>query len=338
MLQPSLSTKIIDDAENIDILDNSFNKLGDLAVSSTILAPSLRKYWLTSFVRSYGGSRQLAVTVISKNNLPKLIIPLQRKNDVSLEFLCDETSDYNDFFYGEIDAELVKYALLYWRARGIQKIRLNRLPSESKTIDLLRVIGLEMNWEVKIYKCDSLPIVITQPEKELQDWSGVKKHAIKRYKRKQNTLSKMFEVSFAYVETEAQLKGIFPEVQRLHIARWKSNGIRSKYLDPRRESFVIDVCKGAIRDGTLFFPIMKIDGNLASFIIGFKSEDSIFDWNTSFSIDYYRWSPGALLLLHVLSQSKENNCRRYNLMRGIEPHKFLWTDFIDHNLTVEINM
>ena len=90
-------------------------------------------------------------------------------------------------------------------------------------------------------------------------------------------------------------------------SRWKNIGIISKYSDLRRETFILDVCETAIKEKTLFFPIMKINGVLAAYIIGFHYDNTIFDWNTSFSMDFRKWSPGALLLLNVLS-----NYQKYN--------------------------
>lgn len=337
MFTPSLSARIIDTTEDVDVLCNILDDLNNISVSSN-LPPSLKKYWLLSFVRTYGSSRNLAITVIFEDGFPKLVMPLQLKGSVSLEFLCDETSDYNDFFYGKVDIDLVKYALEYWSSKGIRKISLDRLPPDSKTIELLTVISAEMNWELKIDKCDSLPVVIAQPEKEIQDWDGVKRHAIKRYERKLKALNNIANTSFSFIETTSQLTDLFPEIRRMHIARWKLSGVQSKYIDPKRDTFIINICTEALKENTLFFPIMKINNILASYIIGFKSGNTIYDWNTSFSVDYFKWSPGALLLLHILSNCKMLGYSRYNFMKGLESHKFIWTNVIEDNLSLKINL
>ncbi|MEI7846006.1 MAG: GNAT family N-acetyltransferase [Chloroflexota bacterium] len=337
--ESSLSVRTIDNIQDIDELQNILDTIGaNLEMPSKILAPSLRTYWLLSFVKAYGSSRKLAITVVFEDGFPRLIMPLQCKNDTCLEFLCDETSDYNDFFYGRIDVELFKYAWMYWISRGIKRIFLYRLPPDSKTIELFSAISAEIGLEIEIKKCDSLPVVITQPEKEIQNWEGVKRHSIKRYKRKQNALARIADISFSFIETQNQLIELFPEIRHLHITRWELNNVYSKYLDPKREAFIINICKTAIEDSSLFFPIMKINGVLAAYIIGFRYGETIFDWNTSFSVDYFQWSPGALLLLHILSNSKKFGYSKYNLLKGLESYKFIWTNIIEDNLSLLITV
>ena len=144
-------------------------------------------------------------------------------------------------------------------------------------------------------------------------------------------------VSFSLIQTTSDLMRILPEIVNMHVSRWEILGQNSKYSDPRRMSFILEVCEEAIKDGTLFFPIMKVDDVLAAYIIGFRDGETIYDWNTSFSIDYSRWSPGCLLLLHVLTNSTRFRFSRYNLMKGLEDYKFVWTNVIEQNVSVKVN-
>lgn len=335
------------ESRSIIVLDkySDFTKLSEILLEfdtfsspTNIHAPSLKYFWLQAFFRNYGASRNLAITIVLEKNIPKLILPLQVKEGNCLEFLCDETSDYNDFLYFNSDARDLEHALNYWISKGIKNLRLYRLPDDSKTINYLFTLATVKDWKITITDCDSIPVVITQPNSPLQNWKGVKTHRVVRYFRKMKALSNVVDVSFSIVENLTQFNKEFPIIKRIHIERWRSIGIQSKYSDHRRESFIMEVCEQALENNSLFLPIMKINGTLASFIIGFRSGDTVFDWNTSFSNEFQKWSPGALLLLNVLSNSKIYGFNKYNFLKGVEDHKFIWTDIIEKNLSCTLEI
>jgi len=334
----SQTINVINNVSDYQELNGILDKYFDFYSPTSTQAPSLKKFWLQAFFRHYGASRRLAITVVFENNIPKLILPLQIKGNDCLEFLCDETSDYNDFLYYDSDRVTLKYAMKFWASRGIRKFYFHRLPCDSKTIDYLCTIATENGWKISITDCDLIPVVNTETDEPIQSWKGVKSQRIIRYQRKEKALARIYDVSLYLIKDRLQLHSEFPNIKKIHIGRWNSIGINSKYSDTRRERFILDVCEEAIKCNSLFLPIMKINGSLASFIIGFRSGDTIFYWNTSFSNDFYKWSPGALLLLNLLSNSRVYGFTKYNFLRGVEEHKFIWTNTIEKNLSCFIDI
>ncbi len=334
----SQTIKILNNVSDYQVLYEILNKNDGFYSPTNTQAPSLKNFWLQAFFRHYGASRRLAITIVSVNSTPKLIMPLQVKGNDCLEFLCDETSDYNDFLYHDSDGAILKYAIKFWASWGIRKFQFNGLPSDSKTLDYLCAIAAEDGWRISTTDCDSIPVVITQTDEPIQNWKGVKSQRIIRYQRKEKALIKVSDVSFHLIENKSQLFSEFQNFKKIHIGRWNVIGINSKYSDYRRETFILDVCEEAIKCNSLFLPFMKINGSLASFIIGFRSGDTIFDWNTSFSTEFYKWSPGALLLLNVLSNSRLYGFTKYNLLKGVEEHKFIWTNTLEKNISCSLDV
>src|SRR5690606_20933066 len=118
--------------------------------------------------------------------------------------------------------------------------------------------------------------------------------------------------------------------------RWKEIGVTSKYLDNRRERFTLEVCNEAIIRKEFFTNVFLIDGNLASYNLGFRKGGTVFDWNTSFSLDYRQLSPGALLQLYTLSNFMKLGFDKYNFLKGDEEYKFIWTNLIENTFTLRI--
>jgi CelD/BcsL family acetyltransferase involved in cellulose biosynthesis len=150
-------------------------------------------------------------------------------------------------------------------------------------------------------------------------------------------LNKKANILFSLIETEHELKAALPVIKEMHIRRWQSHNISSKFLDKRRDSFISEVCKEAVEVNSLFLPVMKIDGVIAAYHIGFRGGNTIFEWNTSFALEFSKWSPGALLMLYILSNAKAWGFSKYNLLRGQEQYKFIWTDKTEQTISVTVN-
>jgi CelD/BcsL family acetyltransferase involved in cellulose biosynthesis len=324
---------------NIDEALSLSNTLLNFSPPTETLAPSLQVYWLSAFLQNYGKSRKIAVTVISEGEMPRMIAPFQHTSDDTMEFLCDETSDYNDFLFenGIFDVNLIQPILFYWFSKGIKKIKLDKFPHDSLSLKFLRTVVQDKRIEGYIENCDEIPVVIPETDKPLDFWHGAKSKWIKRYQRSLRRLNKKADVTFSLVESLDELRTVLPIIRELHIKRWGSKGISSKFLDERRASFVTEICEYALKTKSLFLPIMKINGVIAAYRIGFRGGNTIFDWNTAFALEFSKWSPGGLLVLNILSNAKIWNFAKYNFLRGHEQYKLVWTNRIEQTISVTIN-
>lgn len=331
----NFSINVVKNADEALLL---FDSLLNFLSPSQISAPSLQLYWLSAFIRNYGWNRRLAITIISEEDKPRLIAPLQCVDEENLIFLCDETADYNDFIFNNSspDIILVKLLLDFWLSKGVKKIKLDRLPSDSLTLKILQTIAKDNNLNVLFERCDKLPVVITQADKPIEAWEGVKLKWIKGYQRSMMRLNKRADITFSLVETDNELETIFPIIRNVYTRRWQSHNIPSKYLDKKRDLFITEICNKALETNSLFLPIMKIDGVIAAYRIGFRGGNTIFDWNTSFALEFSKWSPGALLMLFILSNANEWKFSKYNLMRGEEQYKYIWTDKAEQTISASI--
>lgn len=305
-----------------------------LLTPTKIVAPSLESYWLSAFIRHYGRKRKLAITAIMDNGRCRAVIPFQKLTPEILAFVCDETSDYNDILYDGPEIGLIRSAVAQLFLIGAKRIVLSRIPDDSQTIALLQTTAKEMALKISIDVCDYMPVVTPVCNAPIDVWPGIHASRIAKLKRQLRALSRSSTVRFSLIESQEELESLLPLMMNLHIDRWMRRGQISKFLDPRRRDFTDEICKEALRRGTLFAPVMFIDGSLASYCLCFRGGDAVFEWNTSFAFSHRHWSPGALLLLDILSRSQEHAFAKYNLLRGEESYKYFWTNQREKTTTV----
>jgi len=324
------SIKIITDvSEFLSII----NQVDGLFVPSKTQAPSLNLYWLTAFIRHYGRQRKLVIATILENGKINFLAPFHQQNDTELEILCDETSDYNDVYYSHLSESNLQFILEELFLSGIKSIKFTQLPSDSKTICFLQSISQKINVKIQIQPCNVLPIVIPI-NKPVSSWGDVQNSLIRRYERKLHKLQSSEKVQFSTITTKDEFQAEFPNMVKMHIERWKQIGINSKYLDINRQNFTREVCEEAISRKTFLTHLLKIDDTLAAYNIGFLCHGTLFDWNTSFSLQFEKMSPGALLLLYTFMNFNKLGFAKYNFMKGSEPYKFIWTKKTESTVTI----
>lgn len=330
------SRYIVHNLNSVEESIKYINECSHLSAPSTILAPSLELYWIIAFLRHYGPFRNLAVTIIDDEDRHKLLAPFQLVDSETINFLCDETSDYNDFLFDKFDKEVLHAAFSFWFSNGIRRIVLSRLPSDSLTVPIVSQLASELGLEVLIELCDPMAVVKPSPKLPAQKWPGVKSAIIKEYQRKLRVLQKESVAEFRIVSSIEELELVLPIMAKFHVDRWLERGIQSKYSGITRQQFTEELAKAALQRRSLVLSLMFIDQKLAAYRMGFLGGGTLFDWYTSFSLEWRQRSPGSLLLLEILSKWETLGFTKFSFLRGDETYKSQWSDKIEHTLTLSI--
>lgn len=299
--------------------------------------PSFQPSWLRTFIRYYGPQRNIALTIVSDPHHVRLLAPWQILDRNTVIFLCDTTADYNDNLYNQPAVEYLQAAVTYWLSSGIKCIRLSKLPSDSITIAIAQQVAANLGLAVTVETCDHIPIRKLIPSVPVEDWPGVSRSRVKKYRSLLRRLTKAADVSFRYISSVSELSRYLPAMMNLHIERWASLGMVSRFLDKKRRLFTQDICNESCRSGSLLVPLLLIDETVAAYQVWFCSGNTIYDWNASFALKWSKWSPGGLLQLQSISDMS-TQFAKYNFMRGEEPYKYYWTDEKEYTVTITLRI
>jgi len=127
--------------ESLELLSQA----ADCAAPSKILAPSLKKYWISAFIQNYGHSDRLSTVLISEENKPRLLASLQFIGRDSVAFVGDGTSDYSDLLWNDPDVDILCTLLEHCFSQGVKEVVLSRLPGDSVSVPLLIAAGERLN-------------------------------------------------------------------------------------------------------------------------------------------------------------------------------------------------
>lgn len=303
--------------------------------SVSTCSPSVHPSWLRAFIRHFGPQRNLALTMVSDADQARLLAPWQILDRHTVTFMCDTTADYNDNLYNRPGVEYLQAAVTHWLAAGVKCIRLSKLSSDSVTIAIAQQVATNLGLVVSIETCDHIPVRRLIPNVPVEDWPGISRSRVKKYRSLLRRLTKAADVSFRYITSASELSRHLPAMMNLHIERWASLGVASKFLDAKRCLFTQDICNESCRSGSLLVPLLLINGTVAAYQICFCSGNTIYDWNASFALKWGKWSPGSLLQLQSISDVS-TKFAKYNFLRGEEPYKYYWADEKEYTVTVTL--
>jgi len=113
----------------------------------------------------------------------------------------------------------------------------------------------------------------------------------------------------------------------LHIKRWKSQGIESKFLKEEYRQIYKALSQLHIPQyGNLVLNYIKSDDDFLSMHIGFRIGDTFLYQIPAFDIDKRKRSPGTVLLKSILDFIVEEKLQVFDMGYGLEDYKFRYSN------------
>lgn len=91
-------------------------------------------------------------------------------------------------------------------------------------------------------------------------------------------------------------------------------------------AFVKDVLAAADAAGQLRLTCLYLDGKMIAYELCFLHGSTIYAWSRAFDEEHRNTGPGKIALLHLLETGIAQGYRVFDLLRGEEPYKELWTN------------
>jgi CelD/BcsL family acetyltransferase involved in cellulose biosynthesis len=111
---------------------------------------------------------------------------------------------------------------------------------------------------------------------------------------------------------------------RLHGARWRERGMLGALASENHEKFHQDVAAGFAARGALALFSLSLGGEIVAVSYGFYEKREALSYLSGFDPRWADCKPGVLLKGAVLAEAIRRGCVRFDLLRGQEPHKYLW--------------
>lgn len=301
----------------------------DLLERSASNFPFLRFEYLANWWQTRGGGEwsldtELAILIARQSGQLVGIAPFFISNHQGMKRLMllgsTEISDFLDLIVSKENAsEFVTSILSYFKSTlvsqsGIELVDLYNLVEGSLTIEILRDTGVKLTEE----PLQQSP-VISLPE----DWEQYlnlldkkQRHEIRRKMRR---------------ATESDIPvGFYITTEKAHLERDIDAFLSLMEQDPEKKSFLTDsmrtqfqlMMRTTFQSGQLQLAFLTIGGEFAAAYLNFDYLNRIWVYNSGIDKRFMDYSPGWVLLGHLLQWAIEHKRGEFDFMRWNEDYKY----------------
>ncbi len=129
---------------------------------------------------------------------------------------------------------------------------------------------------------------------------------------------------------------LLKEILELNIKRNKTTGRRSIFLEKKKSEFINLMLPEFSEMNRLRIFCLRHNGKLVTYSISFFYNNKIYRWNTSFNLDYQKYSVGRVLTKYIIEYCFKNKITESDWMAGVEEHKLHWTQTLRENRILRI--
>ncbi len=129
---------------------------------------------------------------------------------------------------------------------------------------------------------------------------------------------------------------VLSELRELNRRRFEAAGHRSFFLREDRFAFLRELAPVFSRRQWWLLFLFRVKGRLVAYRLCFSYNGTVYDWNTSYDLEYSQYSLGKILLKPVLAYCFGKGYRVFDFMAGDEDYKLKWTDKVTANFQIAV--
>ena len=288
----------------------------------------LKTWWDTCGGGEWRAESELVLVAAFEDDALVGIAPLfHAKNllgDPALMFVgAIEVSDFLDFIVepqnlpefvsGLIEFLLAEEAIPQWDVLDLYNIL-----EESPTLAVLKDESDRRDWTHKQVRLQPSPFIPLPGNFDdyLMQIDKKQRHEIRRKLR--NVEDSLAAGRFYFTEGGDDLRD---EVQAF-VDMMAQDPSKKAFLTDQMIQHIHNTAQTAAEDGYLHLAFFTLDGNKAAANLSFNYNNRLWLYNSGWDWEYRDYSPGWVLLAHLIQWANENGIEEFDFMRGDEPYKY----------------
>lgn len=337
----------VKEADDFQVLRKKWNSL----LKNNLLGDNvfLTWEWLSTWWKHFGEGRKPLVLLVEDEDEVIAIAPLMLSKYKlpsfgtikKVEFLGVRHSDYNNFIILKREAECLRLIIDYLMdtVTDWDWIELKEIPETAENANYLEMLFSYSPSKLKLEKrvCNTCPY-ISLPNSFDDLVQRLSKNMRKNLNYYSKRISKKHHVELKrYDEAGFSVKEAMELFIKLNEKRWESKGLlgsfRSKEVSFR--NFHMNVAELFADEGWLGLYFLTADGEPVSAQYTFEYREKMFYYLGGFDPQYSNYSVGNLTKKLLLERCIKNGFKEYDMMRGDEPYKLLWTHTFRRNFEIK---
>ncbi len=201
---------------------------------------------------------------------------------------------------------------------GIKKIDLYNLCDDSPTIAALETIADEMDLKFESKRLQHSPYIPLPGDWDtyLEQLNKKQRHEIRRKMRRASEGETPIEL---YITEEA---GKLEDDMDDFLDLMEQDPEKEDFLSPLMRDQMKAVMRCAFANGCLQLAFLLVGGQKAAGCVSFDYLNRIWVYNSGINRHYIAYSPGWVLLGHLLKWANEHGREEFDFMRGNEDYKY----------------
>ncbi|SYZ73065.1 hypothetical protein TRIP_C21180 [Candidatus Zixiibacteriota bacterium] len=290
--------------------------------------PFLTFEWMLAWLEIFGKEVRLFVIAVHQDEKLCGIAPLCMRTNGTLTFVGYPQNDYADIIVdpespGTLEAivTVISNSKNKWK-----KAILDQLPENNSQADGLRHILEKEGYPFRVERSDACPAMI------LDDIAAAKKMY---YKRNITTYINWFKQqgNFNYTvwsETTAALQHL-EELFLQHIKRWEGSATPSAFKNETMKEFYRAFVRRMHPRGWVQVSGLTLDDKFPALYLSFEFNGILYLYKTCFNPEYYKKSPGQVILRYLFDYAAEHNLKELDFARGDEGYKDRFANAVRQN-------
>jgi CelD/BcsL family acetyltransferase involved in cellulose biosynthesis len=316
----------------------------DLLGRSVTNAPFLRHEYLRAWWQTLGGGEwpqgDLAIVTAHEAGALKGIAPLffteNHDGRPALMLLGSiEISDYLDLIAAPADLPAFVTGLLDFLGSDSRlawsSLDWCNLPDDSATLSVLEAESAKRGWTFTREALAPCPHIALPGDFDAY-LEGIDKKQRHEIRRKMRRAEESGHVRWYIVTDEANLDG---EVEAF-LALMANDPEKANFLTGVMRTQMKTAVHAAFRAGWLQLAFLEVDGRKACAYLNFDYDNKVWVYNSGLDRQFMEYSPGWVLLGHLLQWANENKRAEFDFMRGDEEYKYRFGAIDRHVLRVEM--
>jgi CelD/BcsL family acetyltransferase involved in cellulose biosynthesis len=255
----------------------------------------------------------------------------------NVSFLAATTGDYCEFLTQP--QQRAKFVDAVFAELGKTKARfvaLANLPEDSATPAAIRIAARKYRFHVYMrpaYLCARVELGSREQRQELKTALADKKK-IRRYMR---AMEREGPVTFAHLQSHAQIQAAMPEFADAHVARFQATQRISNLSTPERRFFLEELARLFSGTSVVTLSMLMIGDRPIAWNYGFQFHGSWFWYQPTFDRRHEENSPGYCLLSRIVIEACDmDEMRVVDLGLGAEGYKERFGNSIRQTLYVTV--
>jgi CelD/BcsL family acetyltransferase involved in cellulose biosynthesis len=234
-----------------------------------------------------------------------------------------EVSDFLDFIVTPEDSQefitgLIDFLIQDEEIPAWEMIDLYNLLEESPTINHLQAEANRQGWSYQKNQLQPSPYIPLPDDFETY-LAGIDKKQRHEIRRKLRNVESSLHEGDLYITEDPSL--LFSDVETF-INMMAQDPAKKAFLTQPMREHLHRTAQTAFEKGWLHLAFFTLDGHKAAANMSFIFDNRLWLYNSGWEWDYREFSPGWVLLAHLIKWCTENGVEEFDFMRGDENYKY----------------